>query len=65
MLGGAQGGGMQPDAGAFVAATVRLLRDADLRARLGAAARRLAEERYDWAALGDRLERALVGLARR
>jgi glycosyltransferase involved in cell wall biosynthesis len=50
-------------ADAFTAATVRLLRDADLRARLGAAARRLAEEHYDWAALGDRLERALVALA--
>ena len=51
-------------ADAFTAATVGLLRDADLRARLGAAARRLAEERYDWAALGDRLERALVELVR-
>jgi polysaccharide biosynthesis protein PslH len=52
-------------ADAFTTATVRLLRDGDLRARLGASARRLAEERYDWAALGDRLERALVGLAGR
>lgn len=51
-------------ADAFTAATVGLLRDTDLRARLGAAARRLAEERYDWAALGDRLERALVELVR-
>ena len=52
-------------ADAFVAATVAVLRDAGLRARLGAAARRLAEERYDWAALGDRLERALVELVAR
>jgi glycosyltransferase involved in cell wall biosynthesis len=43
----------------FADAVVRLLEDPGERRRLGAAARRLAEERYDWRALGDRFE-ALV-----
>jgi glycosyltransferase involved in cell wall biosynthesis len=37
------------DGPALAAAVVRLLGDADARGRLGAAARRLAEARYDWA----------------
>ena len=42
---------------AFAAATVRLLRDGPLRQRLAANARRLVEERYDWAAIGQRFVR--------
>lgn len=44
----------------FAGAVVRLLRDSAERRRLGAAARRLAEERYDWRALGDRFEALLT-----
>lgn len=44
------------DPEAFAGAVVRLLEDPAERRRLGAAARRLAEERYDWRALGDRFE---------
>jgi sugar transferase (PEP-CTERM/EpsH1 system associated) len=48
----------------FAAAVVRVIRDADLRGRLGAAARHLVESRYDWAvvagALDDALEAALA-----
>jgi glycosyltransferase involved in cell wall biosynthesis len=36
------------DAPAFSAAVVRLLGDPDARRQLGAAARRLVEQRYDW-----------------
>jgi len=36
----------------FAAQVVRLLRDADLRARLAANARRAVEARYDWRAIG-------------
>lgn len=42
------------------AAVVRLLGDVALTRRLGASARRLAEERYEWSALGDRLRELLV-----
>jgi sugar transferase (PEP-CTERM/EpsH1 system associated) len=46
------------DAGGFTAATVRVLSDPDLRRRLGSAARRLAEERYDWRVSAGALDRA-------
>jgi glycosyltransferase involved in cell wall biosynthesis len=46
------------DPSALRAALVRLLGDADLRERLGTAARERARERYDWAAV----TRRLVGL---
>ena len=45
---------------AFAAATVRLLREPELRRRLAKDARALAETEYDWRALGDRLEAALA-----
>jgi polysaccharide biosynthesis protein PslH len=51
------------DADTFVGAIVTLLDDAERRTRLGQAARRLAEERYDWRALGERLAAALAELA--
>lgn len=51
------------DPAGFAAATVRLLRDEGERARLGAAARRLAVERYDWAVLGARFEELVRSLA--
>lgn len=44
------------DAEAFAAAVVRLLRDAALRARLGAAARRTAEQRHSFAAVSSQLD---------
>jgi glycosyltransferase involved in cell wall biosynthesis len=40
---------------AFANATVRLLRDRVVAARLGAAARARAEERYSWPVLGEQL----------
>jgi glycosyltransferase involved in cell wall biosynthesis len=42
----------------------RLLRDATLRRRLGAAGRQRAIERYDWAAIGKQLERHYAALLR-
>lgn len=48
--------------GATVAAVVRLLADPAHRCRLGAAARRLAEERYDWPRCLAPLERLYAGL---
>ena len=50
------------DPAAFAAACARLLGDPAERARLGANARRLAEERYDWRVLGDRYEALLRDL---
>jgi polysaccharide biosynthesis protein PslH len=50
----------------FAARTAELLADPARRAALATAGRRLAEQRYEWGALGDRLEhelRALVGSA--
>ena len=47
----------------FTTAIVRLLDDPDLTRRLGAAARRRAEERDEWTALGDRLRELLTGVA--
>jgi glycosyltransferase involved in cell wall biosynthesis len=41
---------------AFASAIVRLLADPALRARLGASARRLAVERYDWGSIAGELE---------
>lgn len=46
--------------GEFAAAAVRLLEDGELRSRLATAGRQLVEERYDWRALGDRLEAVLA-----
>lgn len=48
---------------AFATATLRLLEDPSLRERLAAAGRELAERRYDWRVLGDRLEQTLAALA--
>jgi glycosyltransferase involved in cell wall biosynthesis len=45
---------------AFAAATVALLRDAEQRRRLGAAARELVASRYEWAAVAGALEDALL-----
>ncbi len=53
------------DAEAFAAAALRVLGDAPLAARLGAAGRRLAEQRYDWQALGERLDAELRRLVAR
>jgi glycosyltransferase involved in cell wall biosynthesis len=50
---------------AFAEATGRLLADPELRARLAAEARKLVQERYDWRALGDRLEETLRRAAER
>ena len=52
------------DAEAFADAVIRLLEDPAERRRLGANARSLAEERYDWRALGDRFEALLRELTR-
>ena len=41
---------------AFAEAVVRLLRDPQLQARLAAAGRRLAEQRYDWQVVLDRMD---------
>jgi polysaccharide biosynthesis protein PslH len=43
----------------FADATLRLLGDPELRGRMAADARELAEREYDWRGLGDRLERVL------
>lgn len=53
----------EKDAGALSAAVQRVLGDPLLAARLGAAARRLAIERYSWDAIALRLHAALEGLA--
>jgi glycosyltransferase involved in cell wall biosynthesis len=50
------------DPARFAEAVVALLRDRERAARLGTAARRLAEERYDWRVLGDRFAALLSGL---
>jgi polysaccharide biosynthesis protein PslH len=53
------------DGGAsFAAATLELLRDAELRAQVAAAGRRLVEEHYDWRDLGERLAHALEAACR-
>ncbi|MGH9661636.1 MAG: glycosyltransferase [Bryobacteraceae bacterium] len=52
------------DAAAFAEGVARLAADADLRSRIARAARRIAEERYDWRALGQQqraLWRELIG----
>lgn len=49
----------------FAEAVVRVLDDPALAARLGAAGRQIAEQVYDWQAIGDRLEQLLRGLAER
>jgi glycosyltransferase involved in cell wall biosynthesis len=46
----------------FASATIRLLRDRELRIRLGEQARALAERRYDWRALGAEQEAVLNGV---
>ena len=45
---------------AFARAVVDLLRDVTRRRRLEDAARRLVLERYDWSAVADQLEHALI-----
>jgi glycosyltransferase involved in cell wall biosynthesis len=55
---------IRDDERSFADAVVRLLEDRAERRRLGANARRLAEERYDWRALGDRFEALLRELTR-
>jgi len=42
------------DPASFAACTLRLFRDDGLRSRLARNARRLVEERYDWAQIGQR-----------
>jgi polysaccharide biosynthesis protein PslH len=49
----------------FARAVVRLLREADTRARLATAARALVVEQYDWSAVAGALESALVNIADR
>ena len=49
----------------FARAVVHLLRDAERRAQLAAAARALVVERYDWSAVAGELESALVRVAHR
>jgi glycosyltransferase involved in cell wall biosynthesis len=53
------------DAEALAAAVARLLRDDAEAARIGAAGRRLAEERYDWRTIGDHLHELLGALVLR
>jgi glycosyltransferase involved in cell wall biosynthesis len=52
------------DAETFARAAIRLLAEPERAARIGAAGRRLAEERYDWRTIGDRLEALLAELVR-
>jgi glycosyltransferase involved in cell wall biosynthesis len=52
-------------AGAFADAVVRLFRDDAERGRVGAAAKRLMAERYDWSAVFGHLEEALEAAAGR
>ncbi len=47
------------DAREFAAATTRLLREPELRRRIAAQARSLAEQHYDWRGLGDEQEAVL------
>jgi glycosyltransferase involved in cell wall biosynthesis len=51
--------------GDFAAATLRLLRDPELRSRLAAEGRATAERHYDWRGLGDQQEALLVEVAGR
>jgi glycosyltransferase involved in cell wall biosynthesis len=51
--------------GAFADGAVRLLEQPELRERLAAAGRELAERSYDWRPLGDQLERVLMDAAAR
>jgi glycosyltransferase involved in cell wall biosynthesis len=53
------------DAAAWTDRLVRLLGDAPLRARMGAAGRRLVEERYSVRVLAPRMVAALRGVAAR
>jgi glycosyltransferase involved in cell wall biosynthesis len=52
------------DAEAFARAAIGLLAEPERAARIGAAGRQLAEERYDWRTIGDRLEALLAELVR-
>jgi polysaccharide biosynthesis protein PslH len=54
---------VEDDPIALSIALVRLLSEPDLRSRLASAGRTLVEERYDWRALGDRLEALLRAVA--
>ena len=49
----------------FAAATVRLLREPELRRRLAGQGRSLAERHYDWRGLGDEQEAVLASVLRR
>jgi glycosyltransferase involved in cell wall biosynthesis len=51
------------DPGRFASAVVRLMRDDARRERLQRAARQIVIERYDWAAVAEHLEAALVAAA--
>jgi glycosyltransferase involved in cell wall biosynthesis len=53
---------IRDDAGGFADAVVRVLEDAALRDRLGAAGRRTAEKWYSWGTIGDQLIAAYRGL---
>jgi glycosyltransferase involved in cell wall biosynthesis len=53
---------LEEDPEAFAAAVVRLFDDRGLRARLAGAGRELAEQRYDWRILGERLAAILEEL---
>jgi glycosyltransferase involved in cell wall biosynthesis len=48
----------------FAQATIRLLREAELRRNLAAAARAVAEAHYDWRGLGDEQEAVLTDVVR-
>lgn len=56
---------VEEEPGPFARATVRLLRDGELRRRMASDARALAEADYDWRGLGDQLEQVLTRVARR
>ena len=53
------------EASGFASAVLRLLHDSDLAARLGANARRMAEERYNWSTIAEQLEALLSSALRR
>ncbi len=55
---------VRDDPRAFADAVARVVGDAELRARLGRAARVTAERRYSWAAIGERMRRIYLELLR-
>lgn len=56
---------MAEEPAAFAAQTVRMLRSPELRQRLAEGGRRLVEQRYNWARLGERLAARLEDLVAR